>query len=443
MKYSLMILAVVSQLAAGQGWQQFGPDSVNWRVAYYLTGRWLSNSTFHLAVSTSEGVAIYTGSATWNYTLRHIPEGIANNGVSYAFLEFSPWEANACFVGHYIAYVEADLHITKVSFPPSFAPVGGGAHGPCWLGPLSLAIPPNNDSAVFAGLCGIQKSTDRGATWQSVLLESPVGTSRLVAVDASNPNIAYRCTEHSSNNALYRSTNSGARWDSLFAPLPSAGYSGRSANVVAHGDTILLGMRSYPSDTSSTGAIMRSLNGGVTWSPVYTEGRVMGLAPSGRSPSVSSAAVTAGIIQSTDWGSTWTTFNNGLPTSYLTCLVPDPYSDTIYVSTTTHGVLKTWRFTTEVGDELVLRPEMFALYQNYPNPFNPVTTIFYDLPRSSHVVLAIYDVLGRQVSVLVDGVEEAGRHQRLFDASSFTSGIYFYRLSALGSTQIRKITLLK
>lgn len=212
--------AILTQVAAGQGWQQLGPDSVNWQQAFHLTGRWLRDSTFHLAASTSQGVAVYASSGMWNYTLRHLPETIMNNGVSYALLEFSPWEPDSCFVGHYIAYTEADLHVTKVPFPPQWPPVGGGAGGDCWLGPLSVAIPRNNDSMVFAGVCGIQKSTDRGHTWQDIMLESPWGLSRLVGVDESNPLILYRATENWSHRVLYRSTDGGMEWDSLFSPLP-------------------------------------------------------------------------------------------------------------------------------------------------------------------------------------------------------------------------------
>ena len=440
MKQSFFILVVFGQLALGQGWQQLGPDSANWREDYYVSGRWASSSSFYLAASTSQGVAVYSSSGNWNYKLRDIPEGIINNGVSYALLEFSPWEPDSCFVGHYIAYTEADLHITKIPFPPPYPPVGGGAHGACWLGPLSLVIPPNNNSVVFAGLCGVQKSTDRGQTWLSVLDESGVANSRLIGVDESDPAILYRVTENWSSRVLYRSTNSGASWDSLFSPVAFTGYYGRSTNVIAHGDTILLAMRSYPSDTSTTGAIVLSTNGGATWSVVYNQSYVMGLASRGGSIS---AAVTTGIIRSTNWGLTWTPFNNALPTIALTGLIADPNSDTLFVSTTTHGVLKVWHFTTGIIEGPDLRPGAFALQQNYPNPFNPATTIVFTLPGKSRATLAVYDVLGRQVRLLLDAVQEPGRHEISFNGGDLGSGVYFYCLTANGFVQARKMILQK
>jgi hypothetical protein len=443
MKRSFFTLLILSQVALGQGWQQLGPDSLNWREAYHLTGRWLSDSSFHLAASTSAGIAVYSSLGTWDYTLRHIPESIFNNGISYALLEFSPWEPDSCFVGHYIAYTEADLHITKTAFPPAYPPVGGGARGPCWGGPLSVAIPPNNDSVVFAGVCGIQRSSDRGLTWDTLSFEGLIAESRLIGVDESNSQAVFRAAESWSrpNGVLYRSTDSGASWDSLFSGLPRSTYYSFASQVVAQGDTILLGMRSYPSDTSSAGSIVRSIDGGTTWSQTFNQGRVLGLANRSSMPGDIYAAASLGILHSADWGLTWTPFNNALPTPNLTGLVLDPYSDTIYVSTTTHGVLKTWRFTTDVHGDGALRPRTVAVLQNYPNPFNPLTKIAFDLPERSQAMLVIFDMLGREVARLVDEVREPGRHEVLFDGSGLASGVYYYRLSAGNIIQARKMIL--
>ena len=88
-------------------------------------------------------------------------------------------------------------------------------------------------------------------------------------------------------------------------------------------------------------------------------------------------------------------------------------------------------------------PAAFALDQNYPNPFNPNTTISYALPSSSNVKLIIYNSLGQEVQILVNGFEAAGIHKVNFNALNLTSGMYFYKIEAGSFSQVKKMILLK
>ena len=88
-------------------------------------------------------------------------------------------------------------------------------------------------------------------------------------------------------------------------------------------------------------------------------------------------------------------------------------------------------------------PARLALEQNYPNPFNPVTTIAFDLPAAAQIRLAVYDLLGREVAVLADGLQPAGRHRIAVDARSWGSGTYLYRLTRDGQALTRKMLLIK
>ena len=88
-------------------------------------------------------------------------------------------------------------------------------------------------------------------------------------------------------------------------------------------------------------------------------------------------------------------------------------------------------------------PVRFVLGQNYPNPFNPQTTIRFSVPETAQVTLVVYDVLGRQVRVLVDGVRETGIHEAVFEAGNLPSGVYLYRLTAGSISQTKRMTLLK
>ena len=88
-------------------------------------------------------------------------------------------------------------------------------------------------------------------------------------------------------------------------------------------------------------------------------------------------------------------------------------------------------------------PKSFLLMLNYPNPFNATTEMRYALPKDCNVKLTIYNILGHKVATLVDGKEKAGYKTAMWDASSLSSGIYFYRLKAGDFVQTRKMVLLK
>jgi predicted acyl esterase len=85
----------------------------------------------------------------------------------------------------------------------------------------------------------------------------------------------------------------------------------------------------------------------------------------------------------------------------------------------------------------------YTLRQNYPNPFNPATTIQYSLDRSAHVELKVFDMLGREVAVLVDHTQSPGVYEVRFDGSGLSSGVYVYRLLSEGSVQTKRMVLLR
>jgi hypothetical protein len=88
-------------------------------------------------------------------------------------------------------------------------------------------------------------------------------------------------------------------------------------------------------------------------------------------------------------------------------------------------------------------PTEYLLAQNYPNPFNPSTQIHYELPNDGQVKLVVYDVLGREVTTLVNDVKAAGKYDASFSTKVVGSGVYFYRLQAGGFVNTKKMILLK
>jgi hypothetical protein len=99
--------------------------------------------------------------------------------------------------------------------------------------------------------------------------------------------------------------------------------------------------------------------------------------------------------------------------------------------------------STAVDNKTRTTPNSYVLEQNYPNPFNPSTMIRYSLPHSEFVKIFVYDVLGRQIAVLVNKRQDAGVHETPFDASLLPSGVYFYRIDAGTFTQSKKMMILK
>ncbi|MBN2396055.1 MAG: T9SS type A sorting domain-containing protein, partial [Candidatus Atribacteria bacterium] len=104
--------------------------------------------------------------------------------------------------------------------------------------------------------------------------------------------------------------------------------------------------------------------------------------------------------------------------------------------TTTGGLSNIKNQTAEI-------PTVYSLEQNYPNPFNPTTTIKYQLPESGFVSLKIYDMLGREITELVNQFQPAGTYSVNFDANNLASGIYFYRIEANNFVNVKKMVLMK
>ena len=88
-------------------------------------------------------------------------------------------------------------------------------------------------------------------------------------------------------------------------------------------------------------------------------------------------------------------------------------------------------------------PASFNLFQNYPNPFNPTTTIKYSLPEVSKVSLTLFNLLGEEVTTLVNEEKLAGNYTVEFDATNLPSGVYFYKIQAGSFIETKKMILLK
>ena len=148
------------------------------------------------------------------------------------------------------------------------------------------------------------------------------------------------------------------------------------------------------------------------------------------------------IFLSTDNGVNWTWTGIGLITGWVLSLAV--LDTNLFAGSYDH----VWRrplseMITDVEPDTDLIIADFSLQQNFPNPFNPSTRISWQVPEGGWQTLKVYDLLGNEVATLVDQYKPAGKYEVEYDASSLTSGVYFYQLKAENYIETKKMVLLK
>ena len=146
-------------------------------------------------------------------------------------------------------------------------------------------------------------------------------------------------------------------------------------------------------------------------------------------------------------GNTWTTYNeqnSELPDDFVLTVAVDTKGNT-WAGTLSGGVavFRQGGVVADAPDTETGTPHTITLLQNYPNPFNGTTTIRFSLPSKMFVSLRVYDLLGMEVSTLVDETLEKGEHTRQWDAPAASSGIYYYRLHTPSATRTNALVVLR
>jgi ligand-binding sensor domain-containing protein len=266
-------------------------------------------------------------------------------------------------------------------------------------------------------------STDNGQSWNAL---SPGWTSTIVwALAFSGANVFAGTT-----GGVVLSTDNGTSWSAANSGLPTLDVRA----LMTSGSTILAGVFQK--------GVVLSTNHGTTWSKAN-----IGLSNNCGGKAFTSdgshlfAATDGGVFLSSNGGISWSAANAGLTDTIVYALA---VSGSNLLALTNSGV---WRrpmseMITSVEAEARV-PMQFVLHQNYPNPFNPTTVISYHLPVLSDVKLAVYDLLGREVAVLVNEKMDAGVHEVRFEASALPSGMFFYRLNAGDFVQTKRLVVLK
>jgi photosystem II stability/assembly factor-like uncharacterized protein len=159
-----------------------------------------------------------------------------------------------------------------------------------------------------------------------------------------------------------------------------------------------------------------------------------------------------GCYRTTNAGVNWHRWNNGMPESAI--ITEMKWIDStlengrFYVVAGTYGS-SLWARDISGDDPIGIVsvsgniPQAFKLNQNYPNPFNPKTNIIFDVAKSTNVKITVYDISGKEVTILVNELMQPGSYKTDWDASKFASGIYFYKIETEGFVDTKKMMLVK
>ena len=154
------------------------------------------------------------------------------------------------------------------------------------------------------------------------------------------------------------------------------------------------------------------------------------------------AGTRLGIFHSANNGSNWVEVSSGLTNTYINVLAVSGMN--LFAGTWGSGVWK--RPISEMVSVHIISsdlPTEFGLGQNYPNPFNPSTIIGFSVPTGSFISLKVYDLLGKEVSILVSKFLTPGMYEINFEAGNLASGVYFYQLNTGEFVQTKKLLLQK
>ena len=266
---------------------------------------------------------------------------------------------------------------------------------------LGFAVGYQHVNDVISGV--VLRTTDRGINWDQ--RDFPQ-VDRFTGVSIANESTAYASgVTPTLNAAVYKTTYAGMDWAPLsLSPastlLEGVCFAGGTQTGIVYGSAVLPQWGPYAA---------RTTDGGSNWTPSALPG-----VPTG-------TILTGGFLLDENIG-------------YL--VGGNPFDHAVVFHTTNGGV-------THISEDQGRAPQQFILYQNYPNPFNPATTIEFSLPNAAAVTLRIFDVLGREISTLVQAQLASGSYRARWDATATPSGVYYYCLKAGTQSLTRKLLLLK
>lgn len=253
-------------------------------------------------------------------------------------------------------------------------------------------VQPQGTPVPTVHIANVGKTTNGGTNWITIYTETgPVNSNTMYDIYFPTQDTGYMIGKQ--GTMLYKTVNGGVNWS-----LSSLGFGNLNRVFFINASTGWV--------ITASGVVLKTIDGGQIWTYVQTP-----------------VAGRLNDIRFINTLSGWVVGVNGA-----------------IIKTTNGGVT----FVNQISNQT---PEKFTLSQNYPNPFNPVTKIKFDIPvgngRDRSVRLIIYDILGREVAILVNEELKPGTYEADWNAAGFSSGVYFYKIVAGDYTETKKMVLMK
>ena len=317
-----------------------------------------------------------------------------------------------------------------------------------WSTPV--VMDPNDANILYYGTDRVYRTTNSAGNWTAIsddltdgIPGTRLGTVTTIAVAPSNSNVIYAGTDDSH---VWVTTDIGTTWNDISDPLPYRWVTRVTVDPVD--ENIIYVTFSGLKWRDPQPHVFRSGDIGATWSDISSnlpDAPVNAFAVDNNDQSVLYLGNDVGMYVSFNTGDSWEFLGRGIPTVTVGDIKIHPTENFLVAGTHGRGMYKiNLDLVTGIEtqkEEIIVND--FVLAQNYPNPFNPSTSIRYTIGSQQYVLLKVYDVIGNEVATLVSEEKPAGTYEVRFNASGFTSGVYFYTLRAKNYIETKKMILLR
>ncbi len=327
---------------------------------------------------------------------------------------------------------------------PAVGPPGNGnASTYCFNMPYVVCV--SNPTIIYAGGTSIYKSVNSGASWTGPY--GSFGGGKVLSIAASSTGVdtvyAGILPVGSSIAGVYRSVNAGLAWVDISGGMVPNRYPTRVYVNQFNSKEVYVTFGGF-----GTAHVLKSTNSGNNWINITSnlpDVPTHSVAVDPLYPQNIYVGNDLGVYVSINGGTSWSEFRAGMPYALVFDMTIVNASRKLRVTTHGNGIFERRLYQNPLGisgNEYEI-PKEYKLEQNYPNPFNPGTKINYSIPKAGLITLKVYDMLGKEVSTLVNENKNPGDYTIVFNGGNLSSGIYFYKLSSGDFTQTKKMLLIK